>query len=89
MPSVKIPPPYRGPTRGRGCIEVTGATVLECIEAVEALHPGFAAQVLDARGNTHGFVKLFVNGDEIDRSALGTPLRDADEVEILAAIAGG
>jgi molybdopterin converting factor small subunit len=89
MPSVKIPPPYRGPTRGRDRIEVTGETVLECIEAVEALHPGFASQVLDAAGNTHGFVKLFVNGDEIDRGALGTPLRDGDEVEILAAIAGG
>ena len=68
---------------------MTGATVLECIEAVEALHPGFAAQVLDDAGSPHGFVKLFVNGDEIDRGAVGTPLRDGDEVEILAAIAGG
>jgi molybdopterin converting factor small subunit len=86
---VKIPPPYRGPTHGRGRIEVTGATVLECIEAVEALHPGFASQVLDAAGTPHGFVKLFVNGEEIERGAVETPLRDGDEVEILAAIAGG
>ena len=89
MPSVKIPPPYRGPTRGQSCVEVTGATVRECLQAVEILHPGFASQVLDVKGLTHGFVKLFVNGDEIDRSALETPLRDGDEVEILAAIAGG
>jgi molybdopterin converting factor small subunit len=68
---------------------VTGATVLECIEAVEALHPGFASQVLDAQGRPHGFVKLFVNGEEIDRGAVETPLRGGDEVEILAAIAGG
>jgi molybdopterin converting factor small subunit len=34
-------------------------------------------------------VKLFVNGDEIDRAALDTPVAAGDEVEILAAVAGG
>jgi molybdopterin converting factor small subunit len=34
-------------------------------------------------------VKLFVNGKEIDRAALDTPVAPGDEVEILAAVAGG
>lgn len=89
MTRVVVPPPYRGPTGGREAIEVEGATVRECLEAVEAHHPGFAGQVFDADGKVHGFVTLFVNGDEIDRTALDTPVGASDRVEILAAIAGG
>ncbi len=89
MPRVQIPPPYQGPTRGQGLIDVAGGSVLECIEAVEAEFPGFLPQVLDAEGKVHRFVQLFVNGEEIPRSALDTPVRPDDEVEILAAIAGG
>lgn len=89
MPQVRIPPPYQGPTHGADRVEVAGGTVRECIQAVGARFPGFAEQVFDARGDVHRFVKLFVNGDEIDRAAADTPVRAGDEVEILAAIAGG
>jgi len=89
MPIVKIPPPYQGPTRGMERVEVAGATVRQCIQAVGERFPGFAEQVFDAGGDAHRFVKLFVNGDEIDRAAADTPVRETDEVEILAAIAGG
>ena len=86
MPKVLIPPPYRGPTGGLESIEVAGATVRECIEAVEAAHPGFAAQVFDAAGEPHKFVRLFVNGDQAPPEA---DVAAGDEVEVLAAIAGG
>ena len=86
MPKVLIPPPYRGPTGGLESIEVPGATVRACIEAVEAGHPGFTAQVFDASGEPHGFVKLFVNGDQVPPDA---DVAEGDEVEVIAAIAGG
>jgi molybdopterin converting factor small subunit len=86
MPVVLIPPPYRGPTGGRDAVEVSGATVRECIEAVEAAHPGFAAQVFAPDGGPHKFVKLFVNGEQSPPEA---PVGAGDEVEVLAAIAGG
>jgi molybdopterin converting factor small subunit len=89
MPQVLIPPPYRGPTEGAERVSVPGTTVAECIRAIDTRHPGFSTQVFDVQGNVHRFVKLFVNGDEIDRRAVDTPLADGDEVEILAAIAGG
>ena len=34
MPQVVVPPPYRGPTLGQERIDVAGATVGECLEAV-------------------------------------------------------
>ena len=89
MPQVQIPPPYQGPTRGRDRVDVEGDTVLECLQALEAEFPGFLPQVLDPEGRVHRFVQLFVNGDEIARSALDTPVRPGDRIEVLAAIAGG
>lgn len=89
MPTVKIPPPYRGPTLGRDRVEVEGATVRACIDAVGSQFPGFCEQIFDGRGRVHRFVKLFVNGDEIDRSQVGKPVAETDEIEVLAAIAGG
>ena len=91
MPRVKIPAPYQGPTQGEGRVEVTATTVRGCIAAVEVRYPGFGPQVFDGAGGLHKFVKLFLNGDELARTAeaLETVVADADEVEILAAIGGG
>ena len=89
MPQVKVPAPYRGPTRGEAVIEVEGTTVRECIQAVEARYPGFEEQVFDEERKIHRFVTLFVNGDEVDRDAADASVGAGDEVEILAAIAGG
>ena len=90
MPRVLIPPPYRGPTEGLDRIEVEGATVKECLEAVGTRFPGFSDQVFDAEGRLHRFVSLFLNGEELERvQALAQAVSDGDDVEILAAIAGG
>lgn len=89
VPRVQIPAPYRGPTQGVGEVDVAGATVRECIDAVAARYPGFGDQVYDAAGSLHRFVQLFLNGDELGPDALEAPVGPDDRVEILAAIAGG
>ncbi|MEM7409739.1 MAG: MoaD/ThiS family protein [Myxococcota bacterium] len=89
MPNVKIPPPYQGPTEGRALVDVEGATVGACLEALCAQYPDFRQQLYDGQGAIHKFVTLFVNGDEIERSALDRSVEASDEIEILAAIAGG
>jgi sulfur-carrier protein len=89
MPIVRIPPPYRGPTQGTAEIRVEGGTVLECLEAVERKFPTFLPQVLDDDGNVHRFVKVFKNGTHLTREPLREPLAPDDDLEIIAAIAGG
>ncbi len=89
MPKVAVPPPYRGPTKGEAQIDVAGHTILECIEAVDARYPGFRAQVLDEKGRVHRFVRLFLNGEALEPTALERAVADGDEVGVLAAIAGG
>jgi hypothetical protein len=89
MPVVAIPAPYRGSTRGEAEVSVSGCTVIECLKAVEERHPGFLSYVFDDAGGVHRFVKLFVNSDQIDASALSMELGASDQLEVLAAIAGG
>ncbi|MAE93794.1 MAG: hypothetical protein CL910_03965 [Deltaproteobacteria bacterium] len=90
MPTVLIPPPYRGPTQGTGEVEVEGGDVLGSLEDVDRKFPGFLAQVVNEDGAVLPFVKLFKNGDQLDvAEALRTPVGGDDEIEVLAAIAGG
>ena len=89
MPRVMIPPPYRGPTRGKAELSVAGATIRECLNAIEAECPGFAAQVFDGSGRLHRFVKLFRNGEPVEKDAFDTPIAEGDEISVVAAIAGG
>jgi molybdopterin synthase sulfur carrier subunit len=89
MPQVAVPPRYRGPTRGIDVVDVDADTIRTCIAAVEARHPGFRELILDAEGKLRRFVRIFVNGEAIDRSALDTRVAPADQIQILASAAGG
>ena len=89
MPKVLIPPPYRGPTNGESELVVDSETIRAAIEAVDRKHPGILPLVLDANGKLHRFVKLFVNGEPVDPKRLDRALEAGDELEIVAAIAGG
>jgi len=87
---VLVPEPYRGPTRGVGEISASGETIFDCLESVESEYPGFIAQVVDGSGQVHRFVKLFLNGVQLDSAtALATTVSASDEIKVLAAIAGG
>ena len=89
MPKVEVPPRYRGPTGGLSLIEVDAHTVRSCIEAVEVEHPGFRELILDSDGNLRRFVRLSVNGEALDRDAIDTPVGRADQIQVMAAAAGG
>ena len=89
MPTIEVPTRYQGPTKGVGQIEVEADTVRACIDAAEAKHPGFGELILDRSGNVRRFVRVFVNGNAIDRDAVDVPVAASDRVQILAAAAGG
>ncbi len=89
MPQIEVPARYRVPTGGEATISIDGATVRACLEAAEAKYPGFGELVLDDNGELRRFVKLFVNGDQLGRGALDSPVASADTISVLAAAAGG
>ena len=89
MPTVLIPPPYRGTTAGKASLQVEAQSVREALRAVEQPHPGFESFIYDGDGTLHRFVKLFKNGDPVAQESLDADLSAADELEVVAAIAGG
>jgi len=89
LPNVIIPPPYRGPTAGASEIEVEPGTVRECLDQVIARHPGLGELMFTPEGSPQRFVTLFLNGDQVQNQGLDKPVASGDELEVVAAIAGG
>jgi hypothetical protein len=89
MPIFRVPPPFRGPTHGAEEVEVTGANLRACIDAAEALHPGFAALLIAATGEPHRFVRFALNGTVLQGPVLDRTVAPDDVLDILSSIAGG
>ena len=92
MPTILIPVIFRGPTRGDARVDVPAETIGACFDAVEARYPGLRELVIDPeKGGIHRFVKLTLNGELLDRdpAVLETPVSGDDQIEVIAAIAGG
>lgn len=91
MPIIRIPTIYRGHTRRESSIEVQGDTIGACLDAADAVYPGFRALVVDAAGQTHKFNKVFLDGELLGRdpAILDAKVVPGAEIEVMAAIAGG
>ncbi len=89
MAIVEVPSRYRVPTRGEARIEVEEDTIRKCIEALENRFPGFGELILDASGHQRRFVRLFLNGDVLERDALDRCVGSQDTITIVAGAAGG
>ena len=51
--------------------------------------PASASSCWTTSGELRRFVKLFVNGDQLERDALDSPVASDDTISVLAAAAGG
>jgi len=92
MARVIIPVVFQGPTRGESSFEVDAETIVGCFDGVEARCPGLKELVIDPRtGSIHKFVKVTLNGELLERDpeTLARPVGSGDELEVIAAIAGG
>jgi len=63
-----------------------GATVLDVLHDLEAMHPAIAGWILDEQGAIREHVNVFVNGE---RGHGATQVGSADRVHVLPAITGG
>ena len=94
MRAPSIPPmavvSVRGPLRklagGRAEHELSGATVVELLRALELQHPDVSGWILDERGVIRRHINVFVNGERSDEA---TAVSSGDRVEVLPAITGG
>ena len=70
--------------------EVQAANVAEVLSALEGLHPGIAAYLVDDRGALRQHVNVFVESRPVqDRDALSDAVSDETKVFIMQALSGG
>lgn len=90
MPVVRLPSPLQGLTDGEPTVEVPGGTVREALAALDRRHPGVAGRVVDADGDLHRHVNVFVGERDVrELAGVDTPVTAADVVTIVPAVAGG
>ena len=90
MAIVRIPTPLRRLTGNQAKVQVSGDTVADLVTTLDKSYPGIKDRLVDETGDIKRFINIFVNGEEI-RTLQGaaTPLKEADEVSIIPAMAGG
>jgi sulfur-carrier protein len=90
MAQVRIPTPLRKYTQGKDEVEVTGSSVREVIDNLEASYPGIRERICDDKGAVRRFVNVFVADEDIRfLDNLDTQVAAGDAVDIIPAIAGG
>ena len=88
--TVRVPTTLRTLTGGESEVDVSGATVSDVIESLEAAHPGFKERILDDSGELRRFVNVFVSDDDVRFiDGLATSVPDGETLSIVPAVAGG
>ena len=88
--TVLIPTPLRHFTGGESRVSLSGTSVGEALDALEAAHPGIGERIRDDSGQIRRFVNVFVNGRNVrEADGLETAVAPGDEVGIIPAMAGG
>jgi molybdopterin synthase sulfur carrier subunit len=88
--TILVPTPLRRFTDGQAKVGVTGETVADALDDLNARFPGIGERLLDDEGQIRRFVNIFVNGQNVrDANGAQTSLKSGDEVGIIPAMAGG
>jgi molybdopterin synthase sulfur carrier subunit len=90
MAQFRIPGPLRRLSEGETTVEVEAADLSSAIDALDARYPGFKDRLLDERGELRQFVNVYLNDEDVRLgSGLRAKVREADEISIVPAVAGG
>lgn len=75
---------------GQSSIAANGATLGEVVTEIAGRFPRLAPRLRDASGGPYPFVTFYLNDEDIRfRQGFATPVREGDEITVVAAIAGG
>jgi molybdopterin converting factor small subunit len=83
---VLVPSPLLSYT-GRREVEAEGATLGELLLDLDQRYPGLRFRVVDEQDRLRGFMRFFVNGEQI--FSLSHALAQGDEVQLVQALSGG
>lgn len=87
--TVRLHPILRQFTRGEKVVEVDGVTIGECIDDLEQKFPGIKQQLVNKAGKLQDLWDIYVNSNSSYPEELALPVRDGDELNIIALVQGG
>jgi molybdopterin converting factor small subunit len=77
-------------TDGQATIQATGTTLGDVVAEIAGRFPRLAPRLRDEAGGPYPFVTFYLNDEDIRfRDGFATPVREGDEITVVAAIAGG
>jgi molybdopterin synthase sulfur carrier subunit len=90
MPTIRIPTPLRKLTNNQEEVIASGATLGAVLDELNASFPGLGERIVDEQGTIRRFVNIFVNDEDVRfLQEKETPVKEADVISIVPAIAGG
>ncbi len=87
MPALFIPSPIRELTQGKVSVVVSGSSVREAIESLEAQYPGVKDRLCE-EGRIRPNISVMVDG-QVSHLKMREKLREDSEVQFVVAISGG
>ena len=88
--TVRLPTVLRPAAGGVTTLTVEGATIGEVLTSLTTTYPAMRGQLLNDDGTLHRFLNIYVNDDDVRYlGGVDAPVRDADQVTLLPAVAGG
>ena len=70
-------------------VGVNGNTVGQCLDHLIRQFPDIRKMLFAKNGKLHGYVGIYVNGEDAYPEDLTKPVKDGDEIYILYIIGGG
>ena len=86
---INIPSYLQSLTSSMEVLEVSGGSVGECLNHLVEQFPGMEKMLFDKSGKLHGYVGIYVNGEDAYPEDLAKLVKDGDELHILYLIGGG
>ena len=80
---------HRQYTDGQASIEAKGSTVGEALNDFIRQYPGIKKEILDDKGQLLHYIEIYLNGESAYPGELEKPVKDGDDVQIIAFLAGG